>query len=199
MGIEMTQMQNIDHSAIPVREESARAYAPTLQFLHWFTAALMFSVIPVAWVMVSLPEGTALRPVLFGIHKSIGVIILICAGTRVVLRTIHPAPVLAGRMGALAAALARASHVLLYVVLLAMPISGYLMSADGVHSFPFFGLFTVPHLPKNAWVESAGERIHLVGQWAVYGLIMLHLMATAWHVAFRRDGILNRMLPQQRG
>jgi len=199
MGIEMTQMQTIGHSAILVREEPARAYAPTLQFLHWFTAVLMFSVIPVAWVMVSLPEGTALRPVLFGIHKSIGVTIFICALIRVVLRTIHPAPMLAGRLGALAAALARASHLLLYVVLLAMPISGYLMSADGVHSFSFFGLFTVPHLPKNAWVESAGERIHLVGQWAVYGLIMLHLMATAWHVAFRRDGILNRMLPQQDG
>ena len=92
-----------------------------------------------------------------------------------------------------------ASHLLLYAVLIAMPISGYLISADGVHSFAYFGLFTVPHLPKIDWLAALGERIHLVGQWAAYGLIALHLAATAWHVAVRRDGILNRMLPPQEG
>jgi cytochrome b561 len=167
-------------------------YIAAAQALHWVSAALMFAIIPIAWVMV-------LRPMLFGIHKSIGVTLLGLAIVRLVLRARHPAPALTGKLGAAEAALAKASHVLLYVVLVAMPVSGYLISADGVHSFPFFGLFTVPHLPKIPWAAALGEQVHLLGQWAAYGLILLHLAATAWHVAARRDGILDRMLPPQEG
>ena len=39
----------------------------------------------------------------------------------------------------------------------------------------------------------------MTGQWFVYALIVLHLVATAWHAAMRRDGVLNRMLPAQHG
>ncbi len=41
--------------------------------------------------------------------------------------------------------------------------------------------------------------VHLLGQWAVYALIILHVVATAWHVGWRRDGVLDRMLPAQDG
>jgi cytochrome b561 len=194
----MAQTETIDHRTASARIERTARYAPALQMLHWLTAALMFAIIPIGWVMESLPGGTTLRPLLFDIHKSIGVTILGCAMARLALRSIHPAPPLTGRLGAVEGGVARASHLLLYAVLLAMPVSGYLISADGVHSFAFFGLFTVPHLPKSAWMEGLGERIHLLGQWAAYGLIALHLAATAWHVAIRRDGILDRMLPPQR-
>jgi len=192
----MTAILHADHTR---HRPAVRRYVAAAQALHWLSAALMFAIIPIAWVMVSLPDGTTLRPMLYGIHKSIGVTLFALAAARLVLRWRHPAPSLVGRLGYWEWTLATASHVLLYAVLIAMPVSGYLISADGVHSFPFFGLFTVPHLPKNEMLAHLGERIHLLGQWAVYGLILLHLAATAWHVAVRRDGILDRMLPPQDG
>ena len=41
------------------------------------------------------------------------------------------------------------------------------------------------------------DGLHLAGQWAVYALVLLHVAATAWHVAVRRDGLLSRMVPAQ--
>jgi len=56
----------------------------------------------------------------------------------------------------------------------------------------------VPGLPKNDTLAHGGAWLHVVvGQWAVYAFILLHVAATAWHVAVRRDGVLDRMLPEQ--
>ena len=79
-----------------------------------------------------------------------------------------------------------------------MPVSGCLLSAAGGHPVSYFGLFTLPGLPKNEGLAGAADWMHVaVGQWAVYALVLLHLAATAWHVAVRRDGVLERMLPAQ--
>jgi cytochrome b561 len=57
----------------------------------------------------------------------------------------------------------------------------------------------VPAPPKNPAVREAADWAHVaIGQWLVYALILLHLGATLWHVAARRDGVLDRMLPAQR-
>lgn len=195
----MLRTSNADLTPMTHGQASSRRYIAGAQVLHWLSALMMFSIIPIGWVMLSLPEGASQRSMLFGIHKSIGVTLLALSIGRIALRSLHPPPPLPGRLGAWESALAKASHLLLYAVLIAMPVSGYLISADGVHSFPYFGLFTVPHLPKIDWLAAVGDRIHLLGQWAAYGLIVLHLVATAWHVAFRRDGVLDRMLPPQEG
>ena len=91
---------------------------------------------------------------------------------------------------------ARASHWLLYLVMIGMPISGYLFSAFRGHGSTYFDLFPVPGPPANKELAVIADWFHVVtGQWLVYALIVLHLAATAWHVAVRRDRVLERMLP----
>jgi cytochrome b561 len=83
--------------------------------------------------------------------------------------------------------------------MVAMPISGYLLSAAGGHPVSYFGLFTLPGLPKNEALSHGADWFHvMIGQWAVYALIILHIAGTAWHVAIRRDGALERMLSEQK-
>ena len=77
-----------------------------------------------------------------------------------------------------------------------MPVSGYLQSASG-RPVSYFGLFDLPALPENKSLDDVAKTLHLLGQWGVYALVVLHVFATAWHVAVRRDGLLNRMLPPQ--
>ena len=86
----------------------------------------------------------------------------------------------------------------MYVIMIGMPVSGYMLSAGSGRAVSYFGLFSIPGLPKNEAVDNVATWLHVAtGQWAVYALITLHLAATAWHVAVRRDGLLSRMMPAQ--
>ena len=61
----------------------------------------------------------------------------------------------------------------------------------------YFGLFDISALPKNKTLGDFANVLHVTGQWGLYALVSLHVAATVWHVAIRRDGLLNRMLPPQ--
>ncbi len=175
-----------------------KRYTATAQALHWIVAALMFTVIPLAWVMVNMARTAPSREWLYTLHKSFGLTILLLVAVRLAWRAMHPAPPLPGAMAKWERGMATASHWLLYVILIGMPVSGYVLSATGVAGVPFFGLFMLPSLPKDQAANDAARWVHAaVGQWLVYGLIVLHILATAWHAAVRRDGVLDRMLPEQ--
>ncbi len=173
-------------------------YTGTAQLLHWVTAILMFAVVILAWVMTNMADGAPWRGTLYSLHKSIGLTIVALVAIRLAWRAIKPPPAWPGRFAQWERRAARLSHLLLYVILVGMPVSGYVMSASGRFPVSYFGLFTLPSLPQNHTVSAIAHWMHVAtGQWAVYALIALHLLATAWHVAVRRDGVLGRMLPRQ--
>ena len=183
---------------LPARTTAAgNRYTATAQALHWVVAALMFAVVPLAWVMVNMPKDAADRTLLYTLHKSVGLTILALVVVRLAWRARHPAPPLhdVPRWEVVAS---KASHWLLYAILVLMPVSGYLLSAASGARISYFGLFDVPTLPRNDAVAAAAVTVHLAVQWAVYALVLLHLAATAQHVIVRRDGVLDRMLPPQR-
>ena len=169
-----------------------------MQALHWAVALLMFSVVPLAWVMTEMPKDAAGRQLFYTLHKSIGVTILVLAAVRLIIRVSRPIPPEPAGTPRWMAVSAVASHWLLYGVLFAMPISGYIASASSPFGVSYFGLFHLPQLPQNKALAENAISVHLVLQWAVYALIALHVLATAWHVAVRRDGLLARELPIQR-
>lgn len=170
-------------------------YTLTAQALHWLTALLVLAIVPVAWVVVSLPQGPE-RSSLFVVHRSLGVTIFAIAVVRLAWRAVNPPPPLPGGTSPAMELVGRLNHWLLYAVLLLMPASGYLQSASG-RPVSYFGLFNLPALPENKGLDDVAKAVHLLGQWAVYALVALHVLATAWHVAVRRDGLLGRMIPPQ--
>ena len=86
----------------------------------------------------------------------------------------------------------------LVALLVLMPVTGYLQSGNG-KPVSYFGLLNIPGFPENKALDQAAENLHLLGQWGMYALVGLHLLATVWHVAIRRDGLLSRMVPPQDG
>ena len=185
-------------SVSPRQPTSSRQYTNIAQALHWIVALLMFAVIPLAWVAVSLPEKAPSSEVFFTLHKSVGLTILALVAFRLYWRARHPAPPLPSHMAKWERAAAKLSHWLLYLILIGMPLSGYVVSTAGRHTVTFFNLFTLPALPKDKGLENVGMFFHvLTGQWLVYALILIHIGATAWHIVIRRDGVLDRMLPEQ--
>ncbi len=180
------------------RPAAGQRYTFTAQVVHWVTAALVFTAVPLAWVMVNMARDAPSRVLIFNLHKSVGVTILAIVAFRLVWRASHPAPPLAENLARWEAGAAFVSHWMLYLILVGMPVSGYLLSAESSRSFSYFGLFNIPGFPKNAALAHAAGWVHVAtGQWLVYALVLLHIAATAWHVAVRRDGVLERMLPPQ--
>ena len=175
-------------------------YTAAAQAFHWLTALLMLAILPIAWHMTMLGRDDPMRETWYTVHKSLGLTILALSVLRLVWRASHAPPALPRSMARVEVVLAEASHWALYIILFAMPISGYLISAAGGHAVSYFGLFEVPNVvPQNPQLAKAGVAIHLLGQWAVYVLILLHVAATAFHLVARRDAVLDRMLPEQDG
>jgi cytochrome b561 len=170
-------------------------YDGVAQVLHWGTTALLFLMLPFVWVAENFPEGP-IRVFWYLMHESFGITIFLLVVARLTWRSAHPPPAMGQADGLPLRVLAQVNHWLLYAVLLVMPVTGYLMAGNG-QPVPFLGLFSLPGLPKNEALGVIGNRIHVAGQFAVYGLVLLHIAGTVWHVAVRRDGTLDRMLPPQ--
>src|ERR1700733_15435444 len=173
----------------------AGRYTLTAQALHWLTVLLILMILPVAWVMVSLPEGAEQTRMLV-FHRSIGVTILALVVLRLAWRLAHPPPPLPSDTPRVMELISQITHWLLYALLLLLPVTGYLQSAGG-RPVSYFGLLNLPGLPQDKALGDAAKVLHLLGQWGVYTLVGLHVGATVWHVAIRRDGLLDRMIPPQ--
>jgi cytochrome b561 len=174
---------------------SATRYTLTAQALHWLTVLLILTTLPVAWVMMSLPTGPEQTWMLV-LHRSLGVTIFAVTVFRLAWRLTHPAPPSPSGAPRLTELISHVTHGLLYALLLLMPVTGYLQSADG-RPVSYLGLFNLPQLPKDKVLGDVANVFHHLGQWGLYTLVGLHVGATVWHVAIRRDGLLSRMLPPQ--
>jgi cytochrome b561 len=171
-------------------------YNGLAQALHWITAAALCFLLPFAWVAENFPAGP-IRVFWYLLHESMGISVFLLVLLRLTWRWRHPAPPRHPGIGRAQNAFASLNHALLYAVLLVMPVTGYLMAGNG-QAVPFFGLFSLPGFAKNEAVGMTANTIHVWGQFVVYTLVILHVAATAWHVAVKRDGLLERMLPEQR-
>jgi cytochrome b561 len=171
---------------------------PGLRFFHWLMAALIFVALPLGVWASLLPRGETRSEILF-VHKSIGMTVLCLVVLRIVWRLIAGAPAYAEPLGRLTHAAAQSAHIALYALMIAMPVSGYVLSAGSGADIPWFGLFSFPVLlPKDEALRTAGSWAHYIFAWTIAFVLAAHLGAVVWHAAIRRDSVLTRMWPGYR-
>ena len=195
--------------------EGVSRYSRVAIFLHWTIALAIILMVPLGWWMTDKvvdPTQAARVFHAYQLHKSIGLTILVLSVLRLVWRLVHRFPPLPEHMPGWEKAAARASHVLLYVVMLGMPITGWIyVSAGWNHrlDIPFavptlwFGLFQWPHLPglpeasdaTRSAAAAASMAIHSRLAWGAVALVALHVAAALKHHFLDRDGVLASMLP----
>ncbi len=175
---------------------SGRRYTEPAIHLHWITPPVVLAQVVIAWVMISLPDKAPLGGQLFSLHKSLGLTLWLLVLARLAWRFTHPAPHPGRETPRWIDLAGKANHWLMYLVLFGMPISGFVLSATGPYGVKFWGL-PLPKLPQNEALHNLAETAHWAAQWALYALVLTHVAATVYHVAVRRDGTLQRMLPAQ--
>jgi len=179
---------------MPVEETTA--YAPLLRRIHWATAVLFIAAILIGFYCGLQPPGTSPRRELLEVHKSLGMTLLFLSMLRLAVRWATKVPPEPSSFGALVRLAARLNHAALYLILFAMPLTGYAFSSAGGYSLKYFWTFSWPRLVADSpAIAHAGEVTHDAFAYLVYAAVAVHIAATFWHALVKRDGTLARMWP----
>lgn len=173
-------------------------YDPAARFLHWLMAFLILGMLSLGLYMTDLSlSPTKLK--LYAWHKWIGVTLFLLALARILWRATHRPPPLPGGMPDWQRAAAHATHGLLYLLLLAIPLSGWLMSSAKGFQTVWWGLLPLPDLlGKDESLGKLLEAVHQSLNWGLIGLLIVHVFAALKHQYVDRDGLMERMLPRMR-
>jgi len=167
----------------------------TTRLLHWAIAAFLLIQIPLAWYMTDLPMGTD-KFAKYALHKSFGMVLFSLAVARLIWAIISKRPQLPPDTKPYEKILAKATQGLLYLIVIAMPISGWVMSSAANVPVTVFGLIPLPGLvePNEQLMESMGN-VHEIQSIALLCLVTLHFLAGLKHHFIDRDNVLHSMLP----
>jgi len=175
---------------------TAAGYKPLAKIFHWLTALLVLLTIPAALTMLTPGIGRWLQDPLFMFHKNVGVVLLVLVAMRLVYRLLNPPPPLPQTMPRLQRYLAETTHWLLYGLLLAMALSGFIRVTAGGFPLEVFDRFGIQNLvPRSDGLAETAKRIHAFLRYPLIALILLHIGAALYHGLIRRDGITKRMMP----
>lgn len=175
-----------------------RGYTRPAIALHWLVALIIFISFPVGLYMVELPlSPTKLK--IYSYHKWAGVTVFLLAVLRLGWRLRHAPPPLPPSMPAWQRGFAGATHILMYVLILAIPISGWLMSSALGFKTVYFGVLPLPDLlPKDKELGELLKLVHMSMNYTLAALVAAHIGAALKHHFVDRDDILARMLPRLR-
>lgn len=173
-----------------------RRYSGVAIALHWLVAALIIGGFALGWVMTDIPGFTPTKLRYFSWHKWIGVTVLALVVIRLAWRATHQPPPLPDSTGRWTAIAAHATHHLLYLLMVAVPLSGYLYSSVAGIQVVYLGIVPLPTLlaPHPEW-RHVFRTIHVWLDWTLAAFVALHLLAVIKHQLLDRDGLLWRMLP----
>lgn len=176
------------------RNSSAR-YGAISVFIHWLVAATVYGMFALGLWMVTLSYYDGWYHQAPEIHKSIGILLMMVLVIRIVWRFISRPPAALASYSTLTRISALGAHIVLYLLLFGILISGYLISTADGKPISVFGLFEVPATVSDAGVQAdlAGQ-IHLWLAWGVVIVSVLHTLAALKHHFIDKDVTLTRML-----
>jgi cytochrome b561 len=169
-------------------------YTSTAIALHWLIALLIFAIFPLGLYMHDL-HLSPLKLQLYSYHKWIGITVLMLAILRIVWRATHtppPLPLSIARWQQIASSM---THQLLYLLLLIVPVSGWLMSSAKGFKTVWFGVLPLPDLVgRDKELGHLLENVHQSLNYLLLLLVVAHIGAALKHTYIDRDEVMARML-----
>lgn len=170
------------------------SFARPLIALHWVIAIAIIAMLCIGFYMLGLPRGLPFKSTVINFHKSLGLTVFLLVLIRIMVRLAYGRPPLPP-MGAWQRAAASITQGLLYVGMVAMPLTGYLGSSFNKYGTRFWGVL----LPQWGWDDKAMRElffgIHGYIAWIMAALVVVHFLGAMKHQLIDKDGLLRRMWP----
>lgn len=171
-------------------------YTKTAKILHWLMAILLFGLLALGFYMHDLPLSPD-KLKLYSWHKWAGVTAFLLVAFRLFWRITHRPPALPDSMPKIMQFAAHAGHLMLYLLMIAIPLSGWLMSSAKGFQTVYFGVLPIPDLlDKNKEVGDLLALVHKSLNLLFVAVLAGHIGAALKHHFIDKDGILTRMLPK---
>jgi cytochrome b561 len=185
----MTNVQRIRPVIIP------RRFTPLQRALHWIMAVCILAMLFIGVGMVSTVAPDYLT--LVNIHKPLGILILVLALIRLVVRWRYGAPPLPLDLPEPMKLAAYLSHYALYALMIAMPLIGWAMLSAADYPVTLWSGFSLPQIvPQSASLHTLLWNAHYYLAFCFFALILMHLAAGLFHGLIRRDGVFDAMGPR---
>lgn len=170
-------------------------YTRTAKSLHWATAILILGLLGLGFYMEDLPLSPQ-KLKLYSWHKWAGVTVFMLVVVRLAWRVTNQPPALPAYMPKLQQLAAHAGHLALYGLMLAIPLSGWLMSSAKGFQTVWFGVLPIPDLlAKDKALGDLLQTVHLSLNVTLIAVLIAHVGAALKHHFIDKDDILTRMLP----
>lgn len=164
------------------------------KFLHWLLALLIITLLFIGYFMFDITDKPRLLQVI-NIHKLTGLTILILMIIRAAWALNHPKPPLSKDTPLWQRFAERVVQISFYVVLIAMPLAGWIMSCAAGHCPQLFSYQIVLPVPHDKAIAHAFEAVHNTLAIVLIVLISIHVLAAFYHFFIKKDDVLQRMLP----
>lgn len=172
-----------------------RLWGAPAKLLHWVIAALIFNQFVLGWLAVTWRLSPT-KIELYVWHKSFGILILTLVLVRIVWRLLNRAPTLPPDTPRAERIAAGVSHALLYVLMVVIPLSGWVINSAGGIPFRVFRLFPLPSImAADKGVEAIAKQVHFALFLVLALVLAVHIAAALRHHFIKRNDVLARMLP----
>jgi cytochrome b561 len=163
--------------------------------LHWLMLALLIAVYTCILLTDNFPKGSDTRTLLKTWHFMLGLTVFVLVWVRLIARLISPTPLIEPPIARWQDMTAKAVQALLYLLMIAMPLLGWLtLSAEG-QPISFYGWQLPSLMAENKDLAATINEIHEAGATVIYFLVGIHAVAALYHHYLVRDNTLRRMLP----
>ena len=167
------------------------------QLLHWAIVLLIAAIAILGLTMTDMANGPP-KIKIYALHKSLGLTLLSLVVLRLLWRFYAGAPKPVPDTPHWQERVATLTHGALYLLMFAMPITGWLFNSSSGYPLQYFGLFNLPKIAAvNPGLADLTESLHENGFWLLLLLVLAHAGAAFYHHLFQNDDTLRRMLPMR--
>lgn len=164
--------------------------------MHWLIALLIIAAFVLGTIMVDIQGLTPAKLKYFAWHKWLGVTVLALAAARLLWRLTHAAPPYAEPMPRWQQLASHVVHGLLYLLMFAVPLSGYFYSLAAGVPVVYLTVLPLPVLmDADPVLKPILRELHETLDWILLGLVVMHVLAVLKHRFIDKDSVLSRMLP----